>query len=261
MKKSNNMNVNTLLRFIDNNVLEEINLFIANALNRNYYEFSNEEEINNYFKKYINKFYNNHNFNDTESLKCYTGISYKDINAILRNNWNYEINGRITENRKKEIYNLINNLDNVMNNLDNISIDMKTYRGVSIETFKDYNIHNINDLTKLKEDYLYDNGYTSTSLLKSSSYFNRDLEYHNECNILIEYLIPHECEDGIPLITDELSYSKGQLEFLLNRDCLSKVINVKINESSNKAYLKVLYIPRRIWDISHKKEENNIRKR
>lgn len=66
-----------------------------------------------------------------------------------------------------------------------------------------------------------------------------------------------EATDGIPLIDNNLSYSNSQSEFLLNNDSLSKIIDVNIVDG--KAYIKMAYIPKKIWDLSYKNyiEKNN----
>ena len=105
--------------------------------------------------------------------------------------------------------------------------------------------------------YYIEDGFTSTSLLRDSSFFNRELEWHEPCNIEIQYFIPEECNDGIPLINNDLSYSKNQNEFLLNKNSVSKIFDCKIDKENNVAYLKAVFIPERIWN----KEYSNINKK
>ena len=121
----------------------------------------------------------------------------------------------------------------------------KTYRGTTIREFKKYGITTLEDLLSLTNQYLYDTGFTSTSLQEDTSYFKKTI--HEEyCNIEIIYIIPENSNDGIPLLNDQLSYSKNLNEYLLNRCTLSKVLGVKIE--GNTAVITTVLIPKHIWD-------------
>ena len=133
--------------------------------------------------------------------------------------------------------------------------NIRTYRGVGISSFKDYNISNIAELENLRGQYYYESGFTSTSLLRDRSFFDRELEWHYSCNIEIEYFIPQECSEGLPLIKSDLSYSKEQSEFLIDKGCLSKIIDVEVSKDGTKAYLKAVVIPRRVWNMTYVKNE------
>ena len=52
--------------------------------------------------------------------------------------------------------------------------------------------------------------------------------------------------DGLPLLTDQLSYSKNLNEYLLDRCTLSKVLGVRIE--GNTAVITTVLIPKHIWD-------------
>lgn len=100
-------------------------------------------------------------------------------------------------------------------------------------------------------------GFTSTSLIRDKSFFDRDLEYHEKCDVEIEFLIPKECNEGIPLINKDLSFSsEEESEFLLDSHSLSKIIDVKISEDKKKAYLKGVFIPKKIYDKAYREENN-----
>ena len=242
----------TIMRFIGNDELKSIESFIDNMKKRDYVTFENEEQINSYFDEYMSNYYRNCSYYDIESLRYYTGISFNQINSLLRGFWNYETNGLLTDEKRKEYMGIANDLSNALSKLpDSLPSNIKVYRGVNISSFKDYGISNINDLKNMVGQYFYDGGFTSASLLRNKSFFDRDLEWHDPCNIEIEYLIPYECSDGIALISDDLSYSKSQAEFLINKSSLSKIIDVSISEDGTKAYLKAAFIPRKIWDLEY----------
>lgn len=46
-----------------------------------------------------------------------------------------------------------------------MNIDFKTYRGTPLSHFKDYGINNIEDLNLLVGKFIYEEGFTSTSVL------------------------------------------------------------------------------------------------
>ena len=97
----------------------------------------------------------------------------------------------------------------------------------------------------LENSYYFESEFTSTSLIREKNFFKRELEYHNFDNIEIEYLIPEEANDGMPLITDDLSFSKSQSEFSLNRDSLTKIITVDVNNDKNCTYMKAVLLPQK----------------
>ena len=136
-----------------------------------------------------------------------------------------------------------------------LNTNIKTFRGVSLISFKDYGISSIKELTSMIGEYYYESGFTSTSLLRGKSFFARNLEWHDDCNIEIEYFIPAECSDGIPLITGDLSYSSNQSEFLLNKGSICKIIDVSISEDGESAHLKAVFIPEKVWNISFTQQQ------
>ena len=91
------------------------------------------------------------------------------------------------------------------------------------------------------------------------SFFDREFDYHNDCNIEIEYIIPQECSDGIPVINENMSYSVSQCEFVINSDSLSRIVDVRVDKEANKAYIKVILIPTKVWNKRHEKD-NSIKK-
>lgn len=248
---SENKKLDMILKFIGKETMSNVELFINDVLLRNYITFTSEEEIDNLFNSYMAGFISNHSYDEIEKIRYYTGVDFNNINSILRGTWNYDKNGILTEEKKEESLRLADSLDNIMGTMPTLPTNIKTYRGVSLASFKDYGISSLSELTKLIGQYYFESGFTSTSLLRNKSFFNRKLEWHDDCNIEIEYLIPEECNDGLPLITDDLSYSKVQSKFLINKDSLSKVIDVIVSEDEKMAYLKVVFIPKKIWDKSY----------
>ena len=182
--------------------MTEIDTFVNDVSKRNFIGFSSLEEVSAFFTDYLAEFYNNNSINDIDTIRAYTGIAFRRFNSVLRGTWNYDTNGLLIDDAKVEYLNLANKLSECIERSSTLPTNIKTYRGVSLERFKDYGITSLEDLNSLENKYYYDSGFTSTSLVRDKSFFNRELEYHEFCNIEIEYLIPEEANDGIPLIDD-----------------------------------------------------------
>ena len=245
-----------ILKYIGNEKLSEINVFASEVNKREFIEFSSLEEVKAFFIDYLAEFYNNNSINDIDTIRAYTGIAFRRFNSVLRGTWNYDTNGLLTDDAKVEYLNLANKLSECIERSSTLPTNIKTYRGVSLDSFKDYGISSLEDLKSLVNKYYYESGFTSTSLVRDKSFFNRELENHEFCNIEIEYLIPEEANDGIPLIDDNLSYSKVQNEYLINKGSLSKIIDVKISPDGKLAYMKAVLIPQKMWNITYNNNDS-----
>ena len=247
---------NMVLKYEINDRLDEINLYVNELLSRNYVSFIDVTQIASFFKSNVDKLYENYNQDDIDTIRYYTGNAFKEVNAILRDNWNYEVNGLLTDEKKMNYRNLSSDIGRIIQSkgtelVDNIIV----YRGVSLSTFKKFGVHSISELESLHEQYIYDSGFVSTSLIRDKSFFDRPLEYHEHCDIEIQYLIPGECTDGVPLITADLSYNnQEQVEYLINSGNLSKVIDVKFNDDKSKAFIVMVYIPKVVWDKNYQRQ-------
>ena len=94
--------------------------------------------------------------------------------------------------------------------------------------------------------YFYERGFTSTSILRETSAFSSELDCWKTRNIEIEYLIPSEFNEGLPLITKDLCYTDIENEFLINTGTLCKIVDVMVDE--DKAYLTAVFVPKKIWE-------------
>lgn len=215
-----NKTVNLILKYIGIDKQTELDTFVNDVSKRNFVEFSSLEEVSAFFIDYLAGFYNNNSRSDIDNIRAYTGIAFRRFNSVLRGFWNYDTNGLLTDEMKNKYLDYADNLSECIERAPTLSSNIKTYRGVSLDSFKDYGISSLEDLKNLENKYYYESGFTSTSLERDKSFFNRELEYHDFCNIEIEYLIPEESNDGIPLINDDLSYSKVQSEYLINKGSL-----------------------------------------
>ena len=257
MQVSSNKKLNTLFRFIGQDTMSNVEEFVSGVASRDFISFDTEEQITSFFKDYMDSFYSNSSTTDIDNIRYYTGIAFNEVNELLRGMWDYNKSGMLSDDKKSELIGYSNEISNTLSKVpSNLPSDIKVYRGVSLSSFRDYGINSLEDLKNMIGNYYYESGFTSTSLLRDKSFFDRKLEWHNNCNIEIEYSIPKECSDGLPLITDELSYSKVQSEYLINKGSLSKIIDVSFSDDGTKAYLKAVYIPKKIWDKTF--EENQI---
>jgi hypothetical protein len=257
-----NRTVNMILRYMGEERKQMMEEFVNNMQERDYVTFSNNEEILTFFDEFLKDFFANATEEEIEILHYYTGISFREINSVLRNTWNYEYNGLLTEKRKQESIKMAGKIKQAITKVESLPDNIKVYRGVSLSSFLEYGVSSLDDLLNLKGEYYYDYGFVSTSLLRQASFFNRDLEWHEDCNIEIEYLIPEECQDALPLITEELSYSPVQVEFLIQSGNLSKITDVVIDKENNKGYIQMAFVPHRVWDKVYDEkmsEEDNLK--
>lgn len=249
---SQNRVTNAVLRLIGEEGMNNVDSYTSEVMDRSYKTFNSSDELKTFFDNYLLNFYTNSSLDDLEIIRYYTGPSFKDINAVLRDNWNYEINGLLTDDRKNELKDTARKLSvSIDKSSSELPSNIKVYRGVSLDAFKDYGISDISDLKNLVGQYYYERGYTSTSLLRESSSFNSNSEYWSNCDIEIEYLVPSEFSEGLPLITDDLSYSGIKHEFLINTGCLSKIVDVII-DNNGKAYITAVVVPKKVWDKDYR---------
>lgn len=243
-----------LLRLIGEEKRKEIDNFASESSNRLFYEIKNQNQLTQLFKNITMQFKDHLTFDDLMIIRSYTGYQFKNINAILRNNWSYEECGLLTDEIKNKYQKLAQEIERLVNKFPSLEMDVSTYRGVELNSLKKYGIKNLKELEILKDKYMYEEGFTSTSIIRNNSYFGQNLENSKNYNIEIKYLIPKESKDGALLIEDNLSFSPGQTEYLINKGSLAKIIDVKINIETNQAQLTALLIPKKLWNINEKKE-------
>lgn len=257
MEKGTNSNTQYVLNYIGIEKIEEINAYIARLLNEDIKTFASSNEIEESFNEFLNTFYERTNDEERQNIQSYTGLNFRKVNSYLRGVWDYEKNGRLTEEIKNEASELASNLRKVLLKAPVLPFNIVVYRGVGIETFYSYGITKIEDLIYLKDKFMYEDGFTSTSLLRSNSFYENKPEWGSICNIEIECLVPSESEDGLPLIDSDMSYSENQLEFLINSSSLFKVIDVEINKEQNTARIKTILIPQKLWNpLDYEMERN-----
>ncbi len=258
MEKGTNYNIKYLLDYIGLSKKQEIETFIKESQLNSYMKFSNEKEIDDTLGSVVLEYLNKLTLEEANDLRSYTGFQFRNINAILRNNWNYEVNGKLTKELKEEYLLLSEKIQRALNKVIKLPLGIKVYRGVSIQAFHSYGIFSLKDLIYLKDQFFYEEGFTSTSLIENQSfYYKNPYTLTGKPNILIECLIPEDSDDGVILLDDAISYSTNLAEFLIRNSSLFKVIDVNIDEEKNIAFLKMVLVPERIWNFHDYEIERN----
>lgn len=247
-----------LFRYLEKDKEEELNIYLNDILEREYISLESDEEVSQVFGEMAAEFTYGLTYQEALSLRSYSGFSHKEINALLRNKWNYEQHGKLTDERKQEYTQTAQEVEKVLFKFPSLDKNIRVYRGVTLAQFSDYGIYTLEDLTAMQGKYFYDSGFTSTSLVRKSSLYNTEAFQIGKRNIEIEYLIPEECHDGALLLDDYTSHYKSENEYLINSGSLIRIIEVKVDKENNTAYLKAALIPKKIWDpmaVKHLEEE------
>lgn len=232
-------------KLLDEDTKLEIDLIVKEAAS---YEYE-KPTSNNEFSDSLSE-------EERMTIRSYTGYNFKRINAILRNNWNYDEHGARTPELEERYKVDIVMMDKIFKKNPNTKNAFIAYRGTDLDEFKKYGINSLEDLINLKGKLLYESAYTSTSISKESSYFNKEI-FNKIKNIEVKYIIPPNSNDGIYLGNRDLSYSTNQEEYILNKATLSKVIDVKVNGET--AEITAILIPKKIWEKNNNKEKNNVK--
>lgn len=249
MKTGKSRVTNMLINMLDINIKDDIDNYVKDVCLRNFVVMNSMDQVNSIFGESLNNYLNSLSEDEFLNLRSWTGYNFKNINAILRGNWIYEKNGKLTDDKSIQYRELANLVGVIVNKYQSPKIDFITFRGVTLDSFSGYGIKKLSELESLSGKFLYEQGFTSTSMLEETSYFNKDIGDGENYNIKIRYLISSEFDDGALLTDNSMSYSVNQNEYLINKNSLSKVIDVKVDEDSNTATLTVILIPKKIWNL------------
>lgn len=256
MEKGISRDTQTILRFLSNDKKEEMLFFAHDSSQKEYIELQSDEEVNEMLSQLSAEFLSTLTPEELEVLKYYTGTSYKEINACMRDNWDYETNGLLTPEKKQRYMYIGNVMKGIIAKCPSLNTNLKVYRGTSLKQFREYGIQSLSDLKAMEGQYFYDKSFTSTSLIRERSLLGVDNFFTGERNIEIEYMIPESCADGAILLGNASSYYKGESEFLINANNLTRITSVEIDEVNNKAYIKAVLIPKMLWDPPYHMEED-----
>jgi hypothetical protein len=254
MRKYESRITNMLLNMLDSNVKFEIDDYVEYICNMDFVNINSVNDIYNIFGDSIINFISNLTEDEKLILRSWTGYNFKNVNAILRGNWNYEINGRLTDENSFKYRKLASLISNIIDKYSLPKVNFISYRGVSLDAFSEYGITDINELNNLTGKFMYELGFSSTSLLSETSYFNKDIGDGKKYNIQLKYLISEYYDSGTLLINNDLSYSINQNEYLINKDSLLKIVDVKLKDDN--AFVTVVPIPNKIWNRESEREYN-----
>ena len=255
MIKSKDMNTNTVLNYIGDDVLVQIEDYINGVLKRDYKIFVEDLEIDKFFEPMYEVMFNNLSYDEESTIRYYTTRAHQSINSFLRGKWNYEVSGKLTNEDKEYYKKIADEMDNIISKSKELPSDITTYRAVGINAFRGFGIYSIDDLPNLVGQYLFESGFSSTSIKRDSTLLNTS-DWYGKRNIEIEYLIPKETQDGIPLTMAGFSFYNEEAEYLINKNSLTKVLDVQVSDDKNHAYVKVVYIPIKIWDRARFDNQN-----
>ncbi len=179
---------------------------------------------------------------EAEDLRRYTGIEHKAINSVLRGYWNYDELGRKTPEKEAEVRESADRISEIIKKTPKLHSHLKTYRGTNLDNFRGYGVENLEDLKNLDGQFFFEPGFTSTSLSREDSFFDREFEdtYRKKADIEIEYLIPSGSQDGVALVDDQLSYSKNQKEYLIDKGSLCRIMEVETSGETAKIVMTLI---------------------
>ena len=90
-----------LFRYLEPGKEEEMDIYISDVLDRDYLTLESDEQVSEIFGEMAAEFTMGLTYKEASNLRYYTGFSYKEINAILRDKWNYEQHGLLTEEKRQ----------------------------------------------------------------------------------------------------------------------------------------------------------------
>ena len=178
---------------------------------------------------------------DADVFLNYSGYNFRNINNAARGRWNYEENGNADKAQFEQIASRMKNaIDQNQSSIGNT----KLFRGVTLDYFRDYGIHSLEDMDALRGQMLLDKGFVSTSLVEDRCFYKMDNDLGLNYNVKIEYLVPEEFTDGICI--SSLTYSPGQCEYLINAWNMAKVVDV-IHDGDG-VIVKACLVPKKVYD-------------
>lgn len=179
---------------------------------------------------------------DADVFLNYSGYNFRNINNAARGRWNYEENGNAD---RAEFEQMASKMKRAIDQNQSSVGNIKVFRGVTLDYFRDYGIYSLEDMDALKGQMLLDKGFVSTSLVDSRCFYKMENDLGLNYNVKIEYMVPEEFTDGICL--SSLTYSPGQCEYLINAWNMAKVVDV-IHDGNDGVIVKACLVPKKVYD-------------
>ncbi|MEG1506415.1 MAG: ADP-ribosyltransferase [Bacilli bacterium] len=249
-------NVSNLIFSLEKDRQIIIDDFIKSFSQREVINFTDMEVLKNAFQNELKDYLTTITKSEKEDIRSYTGFEFANINAILRNDWNYEKNGLYTEEKRMYYDNFAKRIENAIRKFPPTGFDFVVYRGINLQFFYKCGVKSLEDLNRLVGCFLMDSGFTSTSLMEEDCFFGHNSFWHNGYKIEMEIKIDGNYSDGIFLGSDDITYSLNQKEFLINSGSVINVTDVVINDQDKTAVVMAILLPdyilnRSLDDIVH----------
>lgn len=198
---------------------------------------------------YDEKIDTNLSSDEKKAVKEYSSYSFAWINSVARGFWDYEKMGRKTPEMEEKIKETTRNIISAIKKAPAPTQDFMTFRGTNLDGFRAYGIEKLEDLAKLKGQFTLEQGFTSTALARDRSFVEHEENdlWVGSSNIEIHYHIPAGANEVIALTSEDLSYSPGQTEVLIDHDALNYVSDVVFDRDGH-AVMDMILIPRSIYD-------------
>ncbi len=230
--------------------MEDIANFLDDVWLRKYENFETPEELQEATKDYQEAVSQSLNEEDKNQLQYYTSWTHRYINQVMRGYWSYEYLGPRTPEREDDARETARKMDAAIEKAPAIGADIETYRGTTIDNFRGYNIETLADLKSLRGQFYLETGFTSSSMVQSESFAAKTKENPDlpQCNVEITYCVPKESDEGIALLSDDLSFKTNECEYLMRSGTLFYVISSEVDEEQNTAKMIMVVIPRDLYD-------------
>lgn len=185
---------------------------------------------------------------EKDAVRSYSGYRFAWINSIARGFWDYEKMGAKTPEVEAEIKETTREIISAIKKAPAPEKDFMTFRGTNLDGFRSYGTNTINDLAKMKGQFMLEQGFTSTAIKREKSFAEREVSdlWIGESNIEMRYHIPAGADEVLALTSDDLSYSPEQTEVLIDHNTLSYVSDVDIDRNGH-AVVDTILIPRSIY--------------
>ena len=188
-------------------------------------------------------------YTEKAALRSYSGYRFAWINSVARGFWDYDKMGRKTPELEEEIKETTRDIITAIEKAPAPEKGFMTFRGTNLDGFQDYGVRDINDLAKMKGQFMLEQGFTSTALARERSFAEREVGdfWIGRSNVEMHYHIPAGASEVIALTSSDLSYSPQQTEVLIDHDTLSYISNVVFDKYGH-AVVDAILIPRSIYD-------------
>jgi len=164
---------NSVLRMIGPDIMNIVDDYINDVCSRDFQVMHSMTQVKGLFSESLDEFLSCLTEEDLLDLRSYTGYNFRNINAVSRGTWNY---GNGNESQKEEFARLASKIATIINKFKMPKIDFVSFRGTTIGSFSNYGISELSQLESLKGKYMYEQGFTSTSILEDTCYFQKNLE-------------------------------------------------------------------------------------